>query len=97
MQPPSALFAATPVMPPSPAHGCRHRRLAIAGFVLALAMLAASIAALAYTFASGGARQWPAIAWQVCQLLAILSFVFGLWHLKKHRERYRPELFNDPD
>ncbi|THU05143.1 hypothetical protein E9531_00895 [Lampropedia puyangensis] len=64
-----------------------HRKLAIAGLVTAALMVVASIASLAYAFTITGpdAPHWPAVMWQICQMLAIIAFAFGMWQSQKHR------------
>lgn len=64
-----------------------HRKLAIAAFALAVVLVAVSFTALMYALrlTELNALHWPAVTWQLCQMLAIVVFAFGIWQVQKHR------------
>lgn len=64
-----------------------HRKVAIAAFSVAGVLVLASFAALIYALrlTEVDAPHWPAVTWQIGQMLAIVSFAFGMWQVQKHR------------
>lgn len=76
-----------------------HRKLAIASLAVAVVLVLVSFAALMYAFqlTELNAPHWPAVTWQVCQMLAIVVFAFGMWQVQKHRRWKLKNGFEEPE
>lgn len=64
-----------------------HRKLALGAFATAGVLLLVSFVALLVALRQTELTDphWQAVTWQVCQMLAIVAFAFGMWQSQKHK------------